>query len=70
MACEQVKGFLSREGYAFATKNVDADDAAYDELIALGWRTVPVTIIGGRAVKGFDETGLRAALAAAVQPPG
>jgi len=59
-----VKEFLSREGVPFVARNVDEDDAAYDELIALGIRTVPVTVFGGEAVKGFDVPALSAAVAA------
>ncbi len=44
-------------------KNVEDDDAAYDELIALGFRAVPVTRVNGRSIIGFDEAALRAALA-------
>jgi glutaredoxin len=58
-----VKELLSRAGVAFTAKNVDEDDLAYDELIALGYRTVPLTIIGGRAIKGFDPDALENALA-------
>jgi glutaredoxin len=58
-----VKEFLSREGVAFTAKNVDEDDRAYDELIARGFRTVPVTIIGERAVKGYDPAALKTAIA-------
>jgi len=58
-----VKEFLSREGVAFTAKNVDEDDRAYDELIARGFRTVPVTIIGERAVKGYDPAALKSAIA-------
>jgi glutaredoxin-like protein NrdH len=58
-----VKEFLSREGVAFTAKNVDEDDRAYDELIAHGFRTVPLTIIGERAVKGYDPTALKSAIA-------
>ena len=57
-----MKEFLSREGGAFTAKNVDEDDRAYDELVARGFRTVPVTIIGDRAVRGFDPAGLKSAL--------
>jgi glutaredoxin len=57
-----VKEFLSREGVAFVTKNVDEDDKAYDELIARGFRSIPVTIIGDQTVRGYDESALRAAL--------
>ena len=57
-----MKEFLSREGIAFEAKNVDEDDQAYAELIARGYRTIPVTFIGDRAIKGFDQAALRAAL--------
>jgi hypothetical protein len=57
-----VKEFLSREGYEFTDRNVEEDDAAYRDLLALGFRTIPLTVIAGRQVKGFDEAGLRAAL--------
>ena len=60
-----MKEFLSREGHVFTTRNVEDDDSAYEALIALGFRVVPVTMVNGRAVKGFDEPALRAALAAA-----
>lgn len=57
-----MKAWLSRQGIAFVSRNVDEDAGAYDELIARGFRTVPVTVIGATAVKGFDEAALRAAL--------
>jgi glutaredoxin len=60
-----VKEFLSREGQTFTDKNVEEDEQAYAELVALGFRTVPLTVIAGQYVKGFDEPALRAALAAA-----
>jgi hypothetical protein len=60
-----VKEFLSRERHVFLTKNVEEDPVAYDELIALGFRVVPVTVVNGRAVRGFDEPALRDALAVA-----
>jgi glutaredoxin len=59
-----VKAWLSREGVPFDAYNVDEDDRAYDELIARGFKSVPVTIIGDRAVRGFDEAALADALAA------
>jgi len=60
-----VKEFLSREGHAFEAKNVEEDDNAYDELLALGARSVPVTVVDDQVITGFDKTKLRAALAAA-----
>ena len=60
-----MKEFLSRAGRTFTVKIVDEDDAAYDELVAIGYRTVPLTVIGDRVVKGFDPDALTKALAAA-----
>jgi glutaredoxin-like protein NrdH len=59
-----VKELLSREGLPFEAHNVDEDDRAYDELIARGFRTVPVTVFGDQVVKGFDVPALTAAIAA------
>ena len=57
-----MKEFLSRAGVPFVAKVVDEDDAAYDELIARGFRAVPVTVIGDAVVKGYDPSALRAAI--------
>ena len=59
-----MKELLSQAGVPFTAHNVDEDDKAYDELIARGWRTVPVTVIGDRAIKGFDVPALEQAIAA------
>lgn len=60
-----MKEFLSRAGQPFTERIVDVDDAAYDALLKMGYRTVPVTVIGGQAVTGFDREALTKALAAA-----
>ena len=60
-----VKEFLSREGHPFEARNIEEDDRAYDELMALGARAVPTTVINGRVITGFDQARLRAALAEA-----
>jgi glutaredoxin len=59
-----VKEFLSHAGAAFTVMNVDEDDRAYDALIARGLRTVPVTIVGDRVIRGYDPAALEQALAA------
>jgi glutaredoxin len=59
-----VKEFLSREGHTFEARNIEDDDAAYDELMALGARAVPVTVVDKQVIIGFDQARLRAALAA------
>jgi glutaredoxin len=58
-----VKEFLSREGVPFTAHNVDEDDHAYDELIARGYRTIPVTIIDDQILRGFDAGALAKAIA-------
>ena len=59
-----MKEFLSRAGATFTVMNVDEDEHAYDALFARGLRTVPVTIIGDRLVRGYDPAALEQALAA------
>jgi glutaredoxin-like protein NrdH len=59
-----VKELLSREGVPFTAYNVDEDEHAYDELMARGLRTVPVTVIGERVLKGFNPVELADAIAA------
>ncbi|PYQ82998.1 MAG: NrdH-redoxin [Acidobacteria bacterium] len=59
-----MKDFLSREGVRFTAQNVDEDERAYDDLIARGFRTIPVTVFGERVVKGYDREALLAAIAA------
>ena len=68
MACEKVKAWLSHAGVDFVTHNVETDIAAYDALLALGFRTVPVTVIGSRAVTGFKPEALAEALSALLKP--
>jgi hypothetical protein len=63
-----VKEFLSREGLPFTDRNVEEDHDAYTELVQLGFRTVPLTVIGPRFIKGFDEQALRDAIEAYGEP--
>ena len=63
-----MKEFLSQNGHSFTVRAVDEDEAAYDALVALGYRTVPVTVIGGRVVAGFDPAALEQALAQETDP--
>lgn len=48
----------------FTNRNVDDDLDAYDALVALGYRTVPVTLVGDTAIVGFRPEALAAALSA------
>jgi glutaredoxin len=59
-----VKELLSREAVPFTAHNVDEDEHAYDELIARGFRTVPVTFFDDHGINGYDVPALTAAIAA------
>lgn len=39
-----------------------AQAAAYDELMALGYRRVPLTLVGDQAIVGYDADALASAL--------
>lgn len=39
----------------FVAKDIRADKSALDELIKMGFRATPVTIIDGESVVGFDR---------------
>ncbi len=60
-----MKAWLSQAGVPFEVRNVDEDSTAYDELLARGFRSVPVTIVGEQAIVGYQPQ----ALAAAITPP-
>jgi glutaredoxin len=53
-----VKEFLRQRGVAFTERDVTQDDAAFDEVMRLGFAATPVTIIDGEAVVGFNKAKL------------
>jgi glutaredoxin len=58
-----VEEFLSRKGIAFEKRDVAANPAYAEELVRnTGQMGVPVTIIDGQMVVGFDRAGLEALL--------
>jgi len=58
-ACVQAKQFLAEHKVAFVEKNIANDDSARDELIAMGFRAVPVIKAGNETVLGFSAPRLR-----------
>lgn len=48
-------------------KNVDGDQDAFNEMVAMGVMTIPITIVGEYVVRGYDEKRLREALAATTE---
>ena len=59
-----VKVYLSRKGVPFTEHNVSIDEAANNELIALGRTTTPVTLIGDHQIVGYKPKDLQDALMA------
>ena len=57
-----VKVYLSRKGIPFQEHNVSVDRDALKELLGMGYRTTPVTVIGDEKVVGYSPSGLDAAL--------
>jgi hypothetical protein len=45
-------------------RNVDEDPGAFQEMVEMGFMTIPVTIVGDYVVRGFDQKRLEEALAA------
>jgi|YNPNPStandDraft_1061719.scaffolds.fasta_scaffold01828_6 glutaredoxin 3 len=67
--CHQVKEYLARQGLPFREVDVSQDAAGAAEMVRLtGQRGVPVTVIDGQVVIGFDRPRLDALLAGARRP--
>lgn len=57
-SCDREKEFLSQKDARFVAKDIRADKRALDELIQMGFRATPVTLIVGEALVGFDRAKL------------
>jgi len=57
-----VKAWLSRAGVSHVVRDIDDDPTAYDELVALGILSIPVTLVGDTPVIGFDQKRLASLL--------
>ena len=58
-----MKAWLSQRQIPFTEKNVREDQVALDELKRMGFNSVPVTVINGQRIVGFDHDHLAKALA-------
>lgn len=64
--CHQAKAYLRQKGIPFVEKDVSADPAAAMEMVRLsGQQGVPVIVVDGEVVVGFDVRRLEALLARA-----
>jgi len=54
--CVLAKEYLEEKGISYVEKNVQTDKSAKEELMKMGHMGVPVLIIDGEEVVGFDKT--------------
>ena len=57
-----VKEFLSRKGIPFIERNVALDDEARKDLLSMGFRATPVTVVEGQTTTGYNPQKLEALL--------
>ncbi len=60
-----VKVYLSRKGFEYTEHNVSTDRESLKDLVSMGYRSTPVTVIGEEKVVGYSPAKLDEALEAA-----
>ena len=53
------QSWLKKQGHEYSEKNVSQDRAYASELVSLGYRVTPVTVVDGTAVIGFNPNKLQ-----------
>ena len=53
--CTLAKNYLSEKGISFTEKNVQTDKEARKELMTMGHMGVPVLVVDGQEIVGFDK---------------
>lgn len=53
--CTLAKSYLAEKGVAYTEKNVQTDKEARKELMAMGHMGVPVLVVNGQEIVGFDK---------------
>lgn len=57
--CTKVKNYLSNKGLEYQEIDVGKDSESAREMVAMtGQRNVPVTVINGEVIVGFDQEAL------------
>ena len=59
-----MKEFLHQKGITFTDRDVTQDDAAFEDVMRMGFAATPVTLIDGEAVVGFNKAKLEQLLTA------
>ena len=57
--------YLSRKGFEYTEHNVSTDRDSLKDLVSMGYRSTPVTVIGEEKVVGYSPAKLDEALEAA-----
>lgn len=52
--CDATKRWLSVANLAFEVRDVSVSESAHDEVVALGYRSMPVVVFGDENWSGFD----------------
>lgn len=60
--CTLAKNFLTEKGVEYTEKNVQTDKEARKELMAMGHMGVPVVVVDGEEIVGFDKDRLETLL--------
>ena len=58
------KAWLSKQGVPFIEQNISTDEFARNNLLAMGYRTTPVTTIGKDVIVGYSIVRLQASIEA------
>ena len=53
--CTLAKNYLSEKGVEYTEKNVQTDKEARKELMEMGHMGVPVVVVDGEQIVGFDK---------------
>lgn len=58
--CEQTKKMLDRNGIKYTTIDITEDQAAYEKIVAMGFKAAPVVITDSDAWAGFQPAKINA----------
>lgn len=58
--CDMTKKLLDKNGVAYTTVDITEDQAAYDEVIDMGFLAAPVVISGEQSWAGFQPDKINA----------
>lgn len=54
-SCMEVKEYFKKKKIPFLERNVQQSKKAKDELLEMGYRTVPIILIDDEEIVGFDK---------------